>query len=1367
MISSNASLNTGVIGTPTGNTESRPPESLKTHEQLRASRRGTETTMATDLSSKEGLVTGPPPTICTKKNGKANRRVSFTTEDNDGLPPIVVVEEGTAALNHAELNRRNAEEDGLDCSAPTGTSKRRMSSNLDPDANMTRNHGHQSVPQPSTSPATARMMMSPHRSNPRRSSFGSRRSSFDSCSSYSSAISSSNLSNSQASINALSYKDETYQRSKLLTCLEWLGRHLSNHLVKQLMQQIREHQQEQSPPVPVVGNTRRRSTSALLQTRPCLQKTATTNLKRRHSHQPAAPTKSLSVPATRPRCSFVQHHCESPSSSNAPTSDEQQQQRRQQERRLKTQESLERLSSTDQSDMDDEQHQLNVLGYGSFHNSWGAAAANDVLPLPESQPHQTALLLVDISGFTRLSTTLPLQALSQTINQYFQMIIECIQQHGGDVVKFAGDAVMAEWREEDWEDDNAQRRVVQVATACACRIVERCSDYHVYQNQVMTSSCGAGASSDESDMNKLLATLNVHCGVGYGTLVGFHAGDETRREYLLLGDPIAKAADAIALGKGGEVVAALKAYSILVAEPESSIPETNNSSPQVIFSSRRDRFETTPNLLDRDSLLTPPPNENKNSNHKWAHELESWDLEALKKLQQHISLYVHETVTEGELFTTIYHNHPTSSCFDSDSDNPSLSDQRKLQQDQRVHQSEAEIRKVFTLFLQPLVSADMTGDPVHDDGVMGTLNEIMVLANRELARFKGHLRQFIVDDKGVVLIANFGLRGSMVPTMIENHAMPFAASLQSVLKTELGIECRMGGTYGNAYCGIVGGLERHEFSILGPAVNLAARLMGNPENHGFLVAEGARGEAHGWQFNAREPVQAKGYASPVPIFEPVLHKRSPWSRPQGGFVGREEEMGIILEFAEKSVSSECSSGKMVLVSGGSGIGKTAVLSEAVNRIQLQCFKQKHSQLVMGQVCCENDLFRPLSVLGPIVLDALSKGGSSKSHNTSENEKSEIEVACSSMGTAMCSCDTAIALEEFHAACKTAGVCEENVKALQSLVFHHEWPEQETGEQDEMSSSHRLPHAVQDELARSLVAILLRSTVSVDLVLLGIDDIALMDEMSWKVLQLWFDHACNLVIIGTSKHLNCKDINIAPDFYEYLFSAGLLLNRFLHVELPPMSEGDVQRLVDVTKGSTDSTGAKGLRRPEMGFAHEVYVQSGGNPRLAATIVERVARNPISTSEDSSDDSLMLEGINRVTSGDSSETSGFSEHMLHRIDSVPAVVRNHLNLCAMLGDSFSIDEVVLVMEKYRGVKEPEKEEHAEFVHDALNEAVWQGILALDGELNQDDTVEVLQRDTIGVARYRFSHDLWREKILELTLDSWQQDMRRLIEESLQKQ
>jgi len=69
---------------------------------------------------------------------------------------------------------------------------------------------------------------------------------------------------------------------------------------------------------------------------------------------------------------------------------------------------------------------------------------------PQSQ-FETALLFADISGFTALTERLASQGpggveqLTQILNAYFGQMIATIGSHGGDIIKFAGDAMLAVW----------------------------------------------------------------------------------------------------------------------------------------------------------------------------------------------------------------------------------------------------------------------------------------------------------------------------------------------------------------------------------------------------------------------------------------------------------------------------------------------------------------------------------------------------------------------------------------------------------------------------------------------------------------------------------------------------------------------------------------------------------------------------------------------------------------------------------------------------------------------------------------------------------------------------------------------------------
>jgi hypothetical protein len=168
----------------------------------------------------------------------------------------------------------------------------------------------------------------------------------------------------------------------------------------------------------------------------------------------------------------------------------------------------------------------------------------------------------------------------------------------------------------------------------------------------------------------------------------------------------------------------------------------------------------------------------------------------------------------------------------------------------------------------------------------------------------------------------------------------------------------MGATFGKAYCGVVGGVERHEYAVLGPSVNLAARLMANKSNKGFLVDEEVKRKASNRGFEGLAPVKAKGYRELVAIYEPTLHHRRSWGSQGADFVGRLQEIKKILKLTEDVIDASAST-CMVWVSAESGYGKSSLLGYATERIQELCSSKSATHVILCHVCCDADSFQPL------------------------------------------------------------------------------------------------------------------------------------------------------------------------------------------------------------------------------------------------------------------------------------------------------------------------------------------------------------------------------------------------------------------------
>lgn len=67
----------------------------------------------------------------------------------------------------------------------------------------------------------------------------------------------------------------------------------------------------------------------------------------------------------------------------------------------------------------------------------------------EVETLEAALMLCDLRGFTELSNRLPSEGVLQLLDTYFDCVVPAINEAGGEVIKFMGDAVLAFFHRED------------------------------------------------------------------------------------------------------------------------------------------------------------------------------------------------------------------------------------------------------------------------------------------------------------------------------------------------------------------------------------------------------------------------------------------------------------------------------------------------------------------------------------------------------------------------------------------------------------------------------------------------------------------------------------------------------------------------------------------------------------------------------------------------------------------------------------------------------------------------------------------------------------------------------------------------------
>jgi class 3 adenylate cyclase len=159
-------------------------------------------------------------------------------------------------------------------------------------------------------------------------------------------------------------------------------------------------------------------------------------------------------------------------------------------------------------------------------------------------------------------------------------------------------------------------------------------------------------------------------------------------------------------------------------------------------------------------------------------------------------------------------------------------------------------------------------EQMADKLIIDKLQCCLEALNRAIYSHGGHLRQFIVDDKGTVCIASFGLRGAVNDDNAANAMDAANLIIRDLDKQHL--HASIGITTGKAYCGLVGSIRRHEYAIMGPSVNLSARLMSKAGPGAILCDQETKNSDRAHAFRHRGEIVAKGYTQPVSTYSPLF-----------------------------------------------------------------------------------------------------------------------------------------------------------------------------------------------------------------------------------------------------------------------------------------------------------------------------------------------------------------------------------------------------------------------------------------------------------------------------------------------------------------
>ncbi|KAF7697932.1 hypothetical protein HF521_004442 [Silurus meridionalis] len=156
--------------------------------------------------------------------------------------------------------------------------------------------------------------------------------------------------------------------------------------------------------------------------------------------------------------------------------------------------------------------------------------------VPSTEPYSGVLLFLDISGFTALTEKYTAMheeghgadELTNKLNQFISRLVICILENGGDILNFAGDAILAQWLVEGIQMSD----VISLAVKCALKIQKEC----------------------DLQEEKHDSELHVKIAISAGKLSKIIVGNKSRRFFVITGPAVDEVRMNESLANPGDII---------------------------------------------------------------------------------------------------------------------------------------------------------------------------------------------------------------------------------------------------------------------------------------------------------------------------------------------------------------------------------------------------------------------------------------------------------------------------------------------------------------------------------------------------------------------------------------------------------------------------------------------------------------------------------------------------------------------------------------------------------------------------------------------------------------------------------------------
>eukprot|EP00520_Triparma_pacifica_P008840 CAMPEP_0118648764 /NCGR_PEP_ID=MMETSP0785-20121206/9336_1 /TAXON_ID=91992 /ORGANISM="Bolidomonas pacifica, Strain CCMP 1866" /LENGTH=1776 /DNA_ID=CAMNT_0006540991 /DNA_START=129 /DNA_END=5456 /DNA_ORIENTATION=+ len=436
---------------------------------------------------------------------------------------------------------------------------------------------------------------------------------------------------------------------------------------------------------------------------------------------------------------------------------------------------------------------------GSIYEGEGSKSSHNRAAMAKNAIKKQAHKLRDAQND---ASKLGAERLRTVLTKYFRLLVGVTMNHGGDVVRIAGDAIISIFED---NSKSIKRSLAKAQSACL-DILNSYNNYVIDGNTLQVR------------LYMAIGSLSIFCVGGY----------QGRWEYMISGKPFAELKAMGDCNEPGELCMSGDCWDILYSNTSKKL----NREAFEFVDLRKNGIKvgikqtTTPSMGQFGAktcvlLKVDKDEEDEDSGY------DNLDDEALFRKDN--------DVRRGSL---VYHDEKKNSLL--------ITSRTFSKSKRQALVSKAKNNKIFEARLKHFVPCPVTYHCDHQNIDLDWMEEaaqcsamfvtfketisdlagiqrVFLALQRIITENSGIIKEFSMDDKGLVLVVGFGLQPNVLPNPAASACL---AALQIKHSHTIGVDSKLyiGIGTGQVFCAAIGSDFRREFALVGKVVNLAARL---------------------------------------------------------------------------------------------------------------------------------------------------------------------------------------------------------------------------------------------------------------------------------------------------------------------------------------------------------------------------------------------------------------------------------------------------------------------------------------------------------------------------------------------------------------